>query len=96
MVFTTYVAITYVISLRGLEGFLLDLKVLKDMKGKATEEYMWLALWGKLKGEKVEKLHTIPCANMTSSGINIKAIVWRLVREMEILGRNNGPSNIRW
>ena len=76
----------YVISLRGLEGLLLDLKAVKDMKEKATEEYVWLALKGKLKGEKAEKLHSIPCVNITSLGINVKVILWRLIREMEKLG----------
>ena len=92
MVFTTYITILYVISLQGLEGFLLDLKALKDMKPKATNEYIWLALRGKLKREKIEKLHSIPCANITSLGINVKAIVWRLVGEMEKLGRHEGPA----
>ena len=50
MIFTTYVSIMYIISLRGLEGFLLDLKSSRDMKGKATDEYIWLGLLGKLKG----------------------------------------------
>ena len=36
MVFTTYVSMSYVISLRGSEGLLLDLKAVKDMKEKAT------------------------------------------------------------
>ena len=40
----------------------------------------------------MEKLHTIPCANVTSSGINLKCVVGRLVEEMEKLGRCDGPA----
>ena len=50
MVFTAYVKVSYVISLLGSEGLLLDIKALRELKKKSTKEYMWLALRGKLKG----------------------------------------------
>ena len=91
-VFVTYIAVSYVISLRGSEGFLLDLGSLRKLKERATEEYFWLSLLGRLKGEKVEKEHNIPCSNVTSSGINVRKIVYRLIGEKEKLGSINGPA----
>ena len=91
-VFVTYIVVSYVISLRGSEGFLLDLGTLRKLKERATNEYFWLSLLGKLKGEKVEKEHNIPCINITSSGINVKRIVYRLMEEKEKLGITNGPA----
>ena len=71
-VFVTYLTVSYVISLQGSEGFLLNLKTLRKLRERATKEYFWISLLGKLKGEKVEKEHNIPCTNITSSGINVK------------------------
>ena len=71
MVFATYVVVTYVISLRGSEGFLLYLKVLRGMKDRATNNHIWLALRGKLKGEKEDSLHVVLCTPITSSGIKV-------------------------
>ena len=91
-VFVTYLTVSYVISLRGSEGFLLDLKTLRKLRERATDEYFWLSLLGRLKGEKVEKEHNIPCTNVTSSGINVKKIVYRLMKEKEELGFVDGPA----
>ena len=91
-VFVTYHAVSYVISLRGSEGFLLDLGTLRKLRERATKEYFWLSLLGRLKGEKVEKELNIPCSNITSSGINIRRTVYQLIEEKEMLGSTNGPA----
>ena len=90
MIFTTYVTVTYVISLRGLEGCMLDLKSLRDLMEKARENHLWLGLLGKLKGENVEGLHTILFVNITSSGINVLAVIILLINKMELRGRLRG------
>ena len=85
-VFEAYLVVSYVISLRGSEGFLLDLKTMRKLQGRATQEFFWLSLLGRLKGEKMDKEHNIPCVNVTSSGINVRRIVFRLLEEKEQLG----------
>ena len=74
-VFVTYLTVSYVISMRGSKGFLLNLKTLRKLKERASNEYFWLSLLGRIKGENIEKEHNIPCINITSSGINVKKIV---------------------
>ena len=91
-VFVTYIAVSYVISLRGSEVLLLDLKTLRKLKERATDDYFWLSLLGRLKGEKVEKEHNIPCTNITLSGINVRRIVYRLIDKKEEIGYSEGPA----
>ena len=91
-VFVTYMVVSYVISLRGSEGLLLDLKALRKLKERATKAYFWLSLLGRLKGEKVEKEHNIPCSNVTLSGINVRRTVYRLIEEKEEIGYCEGPA----
>ena len=80
------------ISLRGSEGFLLDLKTMRKLQPRATQEFFWLSLLGRLKGEKMDKKHNIPSVNVTSSGINVRKIVFRLIEEKEQLGFLEGPA----
>ena len=91
-VFQTYLVVSYVISLGGPEGFLLDLKTMRKLQPRATKEYFWLSLLGRLKGEKMDKEHNIPCINVTSLGINVKRIVNRLIEEKQELGFLEGPA----
>ena len=90
-VFVAYIVLSYVISLRGSEGLLLDLKTLRKLRERATEEYFWISLLGKLKGEKGSKEHNIPCVNVTVSGINVRRIIYRLIQEKEDAGFLEGP-----
>ena len=52
MVFSTYVAFTYVVSLRGNEGFLLDLGGLLDIGTKETRNTSTLNCGGKKKARQ--------------------------------------------
>ena len=54
--------------------------------------YFILGLLGKLKGEHNSRTHLIPCTNVTSSGINVKGIVSKLVKEKKDLGFTKGPA----
>ena len=38
---------------------------------------------GKLKGENVDRVHHVPCYNITSSGHKVKVVIERLVQEKE-------------
>ena len=91
-VFVTYIAVSYVISLRGSEGLLLELRTLRKLRERATDDYFWLSLLGRLKGEKVDKEHNIPCTNVTLPGINVRRIVYRLIEEKEEIGCLEGPA----
>ena len=92
LVFLVYVTITYVLSLRGAEGFLLDLKGLnKHWKG-VSQNYTIIPLLGKFKGEHQQSQHLIPCVNCTASGINVRAILRRLIQAKRNLGFKDGPA----
>ena len=80
MLFVTYVTISYVLSLRRSEGFLLDLKGLHANWSRNVGSYFIVALLGKIKGEKFDRAHLIPCSNTTSSGIKVKEIVEKLMK----------------
>ena len=92
LVFWCYSTISYVISLRGSEGFLLDLEGLIRHQSPHSQNYFIIALRGKIKGEVNDRNHLIPCANKTKSGINVKSIVNELVREKQKLGFHTGPA----
>ena len=69
-----YVTVSYTVSLRGPEGFLLDLKGLFSHWNR-TDHYVTIALLGRLKGEQHDLQHLIPCVNKTSSGISVRSVV---------------------
>jgi hypothetical protein len=67
VVIGTYSVITYVLSLRGAEGFLLDLGGLHlhsvDPSKKST--HFIIPLLGKVKGEHHDQCHLLPCTFKT-------------------------------
>lgn len=90
-VFVCYVAVSYVVSLRRSETFLLDLYSFLKHNFNDTEDYFILTLVGKIKGETNEDAHLIPCIETTSSGIKIKDIVFRVVNQKQKMGFIDGP-----
>jgi hypothetical protein len=50
-----------------------------------------LALLGKIKGESQDRDHLLPCSPVTSSGIEVKASVDRLIQAKERIGCFDGP-----
>lgn len=92
IVFSTYVTITYVISLRGNEGFLLDLEGLVKHWDRTKRDHIYLALLGKFKGETQEENHLVPCACITNSKIPVEKIVGRLIKEKKKFGFVDGPA----
>ena len=78
IVFVTYVVVSYVLSLRGNEGFILDFSGLNEFLSRNNDSYFIVCMLGKIKGENVDRRHLIPCSNVTISGIKIKSIVDRL------------------
>jgi len=87
----TYVVISYVISLRGPEGFLLDLKGLLQHWNR-SEDYVIIALLGRLKGEQHDLQHLIPCSNVTSSGIQVRRTISNHLKIKELANLIDGPA----
>ena len=91
IIMTTYCALSYVISLRGNEGFLLDLKSLRDNWNNHSNKYVVIGLLGRYKGENHDYTHLVSCVNKTSSGLNIRNILHRAIQLKDKLGYQDGP-----
>jgi hypothetical protein len=91
-----YSALSYASSLRGNEGFLLDLFGLRQhiSKGKHDLEDPHVAapLLGRLKGEDGERYHMLLMASETASGLKIRHWLEQLVLMRERQGRFHGPA----
>jgi hypothetical protein len=93
IVFHTYVVVTYVVSLRGPEGLLLDLAGLhRNWNKQSDSSYFFLALLGKIKGEQHDRCHVIPCSIRTQSAIEVKKSVERLLLHKKTHGYVDGPA----
>ena len=92
IVFVSYMVITYVLSLRGNEGFMLELEGLRKHWDINRKEYLVIVLVGKLKGENAVREHLIPCSRTTNSGINVEYTLFRLIQEKEKHGLVSGPA----
>ena len=88
-----YFAITYVNSLRGPEGLLVDLGGLwKNLMMKGSDKhYVIVALLGQMKGEYNEREHLLPTALTTRSGTNVRSWVERPIAVNQMCGRETGP-----
>ena len=88
----TFFATSYVLSLRGPEGLLLDLNALvKYMDLYRQRNCIVVGLWGQFKGEHIERSHLLPCCDETSSGIKIRRWINRAVCLSQEIGRWSGP-----
>ena len=92
IVFVSYLVVTYVLSLRGNEGFMLALDGLRKRWDIKRKEYLVIMLVGKLKGEIESREHLIPCSKTTNSGINVEYTLHRLMEEKEKYGLISGPA----
>jgi hypothetical protein len=92
IVFHAYVVVTYVVSLRGSEGSLLDLEGLHKYWGKGDGSYVTIALRGKIKGEHHERCHLLPSVPVTSSGVKVLDSLERLITHKQVKGFVDGPA----
>lgn len=92
IVLATYISVTYVLSLRGAEGLLLDLGGINTYWERGDGTYIIVPLLGKIKGEQHDVVHKIPCVPVTSSGINVKAQLERLRSIKADLRYFDGPA----
>jgi hypothetical protein len=91
LVFGTFSVLAYVLSLRGAECLLVDIKGMLKYEDKGNEEYFIVALLGKVKGEHQDRCHLLPCTAVTSSGIKVKEWVNALLEIKKSHGRVDGP-----
>lgn len=92
IVFSCYVAVCYAVSLKGNEGFLFDLHGLIKYWDEGSSNHFIIALRGKIKGEKHDIPHLIPCADTTGTKNPIKQIVQRLIRHKKLFNLVSGPA----
>jgi hypothetical protein len=93
VVFHSYCVVSYVVSLRGTEGLLLDLDGLnRHWPRNEVETCIILALLGRVKGQHHDKCHLFPCVFITDSGINVKRSIERLLEVKRSQGFVEGPA----
>jgi hypothetical protein len=74
-----FISMTYVVSLRGPEGFLLDLDGLNRHWIDESGSHFIIAFRRKLKGEHNARCHLLPCVQVTGTGLRIRDSVKRLL-----------------
>ena len=95
VVFGTYVVISYVLSLRGSEGLMLNLATL-GKESRTKREYCIVPLKGRIKGESIERDHILPCCLETSSGIKVVEWLKMVILVHGMAGRKGGPAITDW
>ena len=94
--FGAYCTICFTASLRGNEGFLLDLRGLMShiQKGKddPVQPHVVAPLLGRFKGETGERYHMLALPNVTKTGIEIRKWLEAVVVARESEGRSHGPA----
>jgi hypothetical protein len=87
-----YFTITYVDSLQGPEGLLVELGGIRKNFVKGLEEdYYIVALLGQVKGEHGEREHLLPMASVTHSGLQVRKWIKRVIAANQVCGHVSGP-----
>ena len=90
--FLTYTVISYVLSLRGVEGFMINVESTYQLKDRNDGTYQTIGLMGRVKGETQDRCHLVPCVWSTGSGIPVRVV---LTRHLELKRAQNikfGPA----
>jgi len=93
----TYIIISYVVSLRGPEGFLLDIEGLRYYwKEQGVDDdfgdYIYICLRGQVKGEYEIRCYVLPSVTIKKTGIEVKSSVQRLLSLKSRQGFRDGPT----
>lgn len=96
LTFGAYICTTYVLSLRGVEGLLVDVTGMIANRHGEERHYFVIALLGMIKGEHHGRCHLLPSVKVTSSGICIHAWVSQLLDSKIRRGFTNGPLFLDW
>ena len=73
-IFSCYTVACYCLSLRCNEGFSIDLGTMSKFRRKDNGSYVVFSLLGKVKGERNQCTHLIPCIPITGSGIRVRDV----------------------
>ena len=92
VVFNSYATLVYVVSLRVPEGLLIDLNGLNENWPPRNNRHLTIALLGRVKGETFDRAHLLPCVHRTSSGIDVRSTIERLLEVKNKMGHKDGPA----
>ena len=70
VMFRVYVVLSYVLSLRGSEGLIMNLLTMNHELEK-SKNFCLIGLKGKVKGESSKRDHLFPCVKVIKSRINV-------------------------
>eukprot|EP00980_Cylindrotheca_fusiformis_P027728 scaffold22529_cov73-Cylindrotheca_fusiformis.AAC.2 len=86
-----YFAFTYVLSLRGPEGFMFEISLLREHR-EISNGLVWLPIVGRVKGADAVNTYFLRSVPRTDSGINV--LHWRdlLLAVHDRAGRVEGPA----
>jgi hypothetical protein len=88
-----YFAFTYVDSLRGPEGLLVDLEGLgRQFVYGLESNHVIVALLGQVKGEHSKREHLLTMVSIARSGTRVRGWVRRVIAANQICGRVTGPA----
>ena len=77
--FHCYAVVTYVLSLRGREGLLLDLEGLHKHWTSDEIGHVIVTIQGRVKGETGDRDHLLPAVFVTLTGISVRSTLERLL-----------------
>ena len=86
-----YLTFLYVLSLRGPEGFQIEISLLEKHK-EMRNGLVWIPLVGKLKGDSQPGIFLLRSVPFTSSGIDVLKWRDRLLAVHAYAGRKEGPA----
>jgi len=91
-----YVVTSFCASLRGNEGFMMDLaglrKYLDCGRDEGENSHVVVPLLGQFKGETGDRYHLIPVVSVTASGLRPRYWLEQLVKVRECQGFTSGPA----
>ena len=89
-----YLVVGFACSLRGNEGFMMDLFGLISHNGRNDPKtpHVVIPLLGRFKNETGERLHLMLAVNVTKSGFKVRMWVERMVRTLMNEGKRDGPA----
>lgn len=96
LTFGAYFSTSYVLSLRGVEGLLVDLDGMIANRKLGDSRYFIVALLRMVKGEHHGRCHLLPSVKITSSGICVFGWLNRLIDLKINRGVTDGPLFSDW
>ena len=91
-----YLMVCYACSLRGNEGFMIDLfgliSHIRDGRNDSETPHIVIPLLGRFKNETGERMHLMLAVNITKSGFQVRMWVERMLRILMNEGKREGPA----